>query len=229
MAERYVSSLTSRRSPLPRPIIPPHLPPHRLLLVDDDPVLRETLTDLLENEGFRVTTAASGEEAEASSGRHQPPFDLVLTDLVMPGKSGMDVLQKALAINPSCTVLVLSGFGSVREATEAMDLGPTAWATKPLQLDQFRNTLRRLMERIELVTERDELRAKVKALQARVETLEATKGRMEMLAHRIAPSPDAPSEALGDLERLADLKARGLLTEEQFETAKKALLARWLA
>ncbi len=213
----------------PHPIIPPNLPPHRLLLVDDDPVLRETLTGLLENEGFRVTGAASGEEAEDILTAARPPFDLVLTDLVMPGKSGMDVLQKALTLNPICTVLVLSGFGSVREATEAMDLGAYGLVSKPLQLDQFRNTLRRLMERIELVTERDELRAKVRKLQARVETLEATKGRMEMLAHRISPSSEAPSEALGDLERLGDLKARGLLTEEQFETAKKAWLSRWLA
>ena len=147
----------------------------------------------------------------------------------MPGKSGMDVLQKALLVNSRCTVLVLSGFGSVREATEAMDLGAYGLVSKPLQLDQFRNTLRRLMERIALVTERDELRAKVKTLQSRVETLEATKGRMEMLANRISPASDASSEALGDLERLANLKTRGLLTDDQFETAKKALLARWLA
>ena len=191
-------------------------------------MLRETLTDLLENEGFRVTSAASGEEAEDILQAAKPPFDLVLTDLVMPGKSGMDVLQKALSVSPSCTVLVLSGFGSVREATEAMDLGAYGLVAKPLQLDQFRNTLRRLMERIELVTERDELRTKVKTLQARVVALEATKGRMEMLANRISPSSETPSEALGDLERLANLKTRGLLTDEQFETAKKALLARWL-
>lgn len=212
-----------------RPIVPSHLPPHRLLLVDDDPVLRETLTVLLENEGFRITSAASGEEAEAILQATRPPFDLVLTDLVMPGKSGMDVLQKALAVNPSCTVLVLSGFGSVREATEAMDLGAYGLVTKPLQLDQFRNILRRLMERIELVTEREELRVKVKALQARVEALEATKGRMEMLADSISPSSESPSEPLTDLERLATLKTRGLLTDDQFETAKKALLARWFA
>jgi len=213
---------------VPRPIVPAHLPPHRLLLVDDDPVLRETLTDLLQNEGFRVTNAASGEEAEQILVATRPPFDLVLTDLVMPGKSGMDVLQKALALNPSCTVLVLTGFGSVREATEAMDLGAYGLVNKPLQLDQFRNTLRRLMERIELITERDDLRNEVKRLQARVDALAATQGRMEMLAHRIAPASEAPSEALGDLERLASLKARGLLSDDQFESAKKALLARWL-
>jgi multidrug resistance efflux pump len=51
---------------------------------------------------------------------------------------------------------------------------------------------------------------------------------MEMLAQRISPAPEAASEALGDLERLAGLRTRGLLSEEQFENAKKALLSRWL-
>lgn len=211
------------------PVIPPHLPPHRLLLVDDDPVLRETLTELLTNEGFRVTSAGSGEEAERLLTAARPCFDLVLTDLVMPGKSGMDVLRAALKVDPSCTVLVLSGFGTVREATEAMDQGAYGMVTKPLHLDQFRNILRRLMERIELIHERDHLRARVKELEARVEGLEATQGRMEMLAQRINPAAAEPgSETLGDLERLGGLRGRGLLTDEQFEAAKKALLHRWL-
>ncbi|MBK8794857.1 MAG: response regulator [Holophaga sp.] len=214
---------------MPPPVIPPHLAPHRLLLVDDDPVLLETLTDLLRHEGFQVTTAGSGEGAERLLMAANPPFDLVLTDLVMPGKSGMDVLKKALEVNPSCTVLILSGFGSVREATEAMDQGAYGMATKPLHLDHFRNMLRRLMERIELIHERDHLRTRVAELQRAVDSLEATKGRMEMLANRINPAADSGSEALGDLERLAGLKSRGMLSEEQFEAAKKALFSRWLA
>jgi len=197
--------------------------------VDDDPVLLETLTGLLQHEGFNVTTAESGEGAERLLARAQPPFDLVLTDLVMPGKSGMDVLRKALEVNPSCTVLILSGFGTVREATEAMDQGAYGMVTKPLHLDQFRNMLRRLLERTALIHERDHLRILVKELQSRVESLEATKGRMEMLAHRINPMADSGSEALSDLERLAGLKARGMLTEEQFDAGKKALLSKWLA
>jgi len=213
----------------PNPIVPPHLPPHRLLLVDDDAVILETLTDLLQNEGFQVTRAANGEDAEQLLRKAVPSFDLVLTDLVMPGKSGMDVLETALKVNPGCTVLMLTGFGSVREATEAVDRGAYGLVNKPLQLEHFRNTLRRLMERTELISERDALRRQVKELQVRVELLEATKGRMEMLAQRISQSPESTSEALSDLERLAGLKSRGLLSEEQFETAKKALMARWLS
>jgi len=78
------------------------------------------------------------------------------------------------------------------------------------------------------IPERDHLRKGFQELQAMIDSLEATKGRMEMLAHRINPMADSGSEALGDLERLAGLKARGMLTEDQFEVAKKALLSRWL-
>ena len=212
-----------------RPIIPPHHAPPRLLVVDDDPILRETLSSLLEQEGFLVTAAASGEEAEVKLVKQQPPFDLLITDLVMPGKGGMDVLRAALQVNPSCTALVLTGFGSVREATEAMDLGAFDFVTKPIQIDAFRNTLRRLVEHQLLTHERDELRLKVAELEQRLNRQEATLGRMEMLANRITPAgPVEGASQLGDLERLASLRSRGMLTEEQFEAAKRSLLARWL-
>lgn len=213
-----------------KPVVPAHLSAPRLLLVDDDPVLRETLSTVLEGEGFRVTVAASGEEAEEKLAAELPPFDLVITDLVMPGKGGMDVLRSALKVDPSCTVLVLTGFGSVREATEAVEEGAFGLVTKPLQVDQFRNTLRRLVERMALIHERDHLRVEVKRLHGRVEELEAVMGRMEMLARQITPKRQGlAGEGLEDLQRLASLKERGLLTEDQFESTKKALLARWQA
>ncbi len=192
---------------------------------------RETLSTLLQGEGFHVTTAATGEAAEKILKEAHPPFDLVITDLVMPGKSGMDVLKMALKMNPSCTVLVLTGFGSVREATEAMELGAFDFVTKPMQIDQFRNTLRRLMERRTLAHERDELRARVKELTERAERLETTLGRMEILANQITPVSSAQppvEDPLADLERMAALKTKGLLSDEEFEQAKKSLLSRWL-
>ena len=213
-----------------RPIVPPHLPSPSLLLVDDDPMPRETLSTLLSAEGFQVVTASTGEEAERKLKAEQPPFDLVITDLVMPGKTGMDVLKCALHSNPSCTVLVLTGFGSVREATEAMELGAFDFVTKPMQIDQFRNTLRRLMERRTLTHERDELKAKVKALKERAERLETTLGRMEILANSIAPTGVvAKPDALMDLERLAALKSKGMLSDDEYEHGKKNLLSRWLS
>lgn len=208
------------------PVIAPHLPPQRLLLVDDDAVLLETLQELLAGEGFQVTSATSGEAAEHLLLTARPPFELVLTDLVMPGKSGMEVLQTALMLNPSCTVLVLSGFGTIREATEAMDRGAYGLVNKPLQMEPFRQTLRRIVERIHLIAERDSLKTKVWELQARVDALQAIQGRMEMLAQRMNPRP-AESNPL-NLQDVANLHTRGLLSDEQFEAAKKSILAKWL-
>lgn len=210
------------------PIVPPHLASPRLLLVDDDPVLRDTVGALLQTEGFQVQTAGSAEAAMPVLRQAHPPYDFVITDLVMPGKSGLSVLQQALKINPSCTVLILTGFGSVREATDAMDLGAFDLVTKPIQVDHFRNTLRRLLERSLLLHEKEDLQAKVRALEARIDDLQATQGRMEILAQRITPlQPElGTGSVLEELERLAGLRARGLLSESQFESAKSAVLGR---
>jgi DNA-binding NtrC family response regulator len=212
------------------PIIPSHLPPQRLLLVDDDPLLLGTLRELLDGEGFQVTLADSGEAAETLLRQARPPFELVLTDMVMPGKSGMDVLRTALELNPGCTVLVLSGFGTLKEATAAMDQGAYGMVNKPLQLEAFRQTLRRIVERTHLVVERDALKAQVAELAQRLETMEALQGRMEMLAQLMTPGPAEPSRNdLKELHDLAGLHTRGQLTDEEFEAAKKSLLSKWLS
>jgi DNA-binding NtrC family response regulator len=208
--------------PVPSVSIPPHDPtPQPLLLVDDDLILLDTLREFLANEGFAVTVAASGEEAEDLLAGAAPPFDLVLTDLVMPGKTGMDVLKSALKWNPGCTVLVLSGYGTVREATEAMEKGAFGMVSKPLQLEAFRQTLRRILERTRLIRERDQLTKRVAELEERNARLEAIQGRMEMLAQRMAPS----GPRVDRLQVLKDLRARGILEPATFEAAWKAVLA----
>ena len=119
---------------------------------------------------------------------------------------------------------------TVRAVRRALELGAFDFVTKPMQIDQFRNTLRRLMERRDLAHERDELRAQVKTLTERAERLETTLGRMEILANQMAPSVGAVKpDALADLERLATLRGKGMLSDEEFEHGKKNLLARWLS
>lgn len=206
---------------IPVPTPPPDPQPQPLLLVDDDLILLDTLREFLANEGFAVTVAASGEEAEELLVAAASPFDLVLTDLVMPGKTGMDVLRTALNRNPGCTVLVLSGYGTVREATEAMELGAFGMVSKPLQLEAFRQTLRRILERTRLIRERDQLSKRVAELEERNARLEAIQGRMEMLAQRMAPT----GPRMDRLQVLKDLRARGILEQAAFDAAWKAVLA----
>ena len=101
--------------------VPEHWPHAAVLVVDDEPGMRHFLEKTLAPRAGQVFAAASAEEAEALLRRHR--FNLVILDISMPGKSGMDVLRTALKVDPSCTVLVLTGFGSVREATEAVEEG----------------------------------------------------------------------------------------------------------
>jgi hypothetical protein len=126
-------------------------------------------------------------------------------------------------------VLVLTGYGTLKEATEAMDRGAYGLVNKPLQLESFRQTLRRIVERTSLIVERDALKAQVQDLTRRVEAMETIQGRMEMLAQVMAPGPaETERKDLKELHELAALHTRGQLSDEEFETAKKSLLSRWL-
>jgi hypothetical protein len=110
-----------------------------------------------------------------------------------------------------------------------MDEGAYGLVNKPLQLEAFRQTLRRIVERTHLIMERDTLKAQVRDLTQRVETMETLQGRMEMLAQVMTPEPADGRRDLTDLQSLANLHTRGQLTDEEFEAAKKTLLAKWLS
>jgi len=123
----------------------------RLLLVDDDEAACQLLAEVLERESYEVVRALSVEEAEARLGR-EGPFDAVLTDLRMPGASGLDLLRTVRARDPEALVLVLTAFGDASAAGEAIRAGAHDFISKPYDLDALRETLRRAMERRRLAT-----------------------------------------------------------------------------
>jgi two-component system, NtrC family, response regulator AtoC len=102
----------------------------RILVVDDEAGIREFLADALEMAGHEVTPAASAEEAARALDRRS--FDLVFTDLRMPGKDGMWLLRKLRAEQPEVEVVVLTAHGSVDSAVEAMKLGAFEYLQKPI-------------------------------------------------------------------------------------------------
>lgn len=202
--------------------VPPAIdPPPRLLCVDDDPLCREALASLLTQEGFDATCAASGEEGVAHLRAARPAFALVLTDLVMPGLSGLDVLREARRCDADCAVLVVTGFAQTREAREALEQGAFELIAKPLSPEALRGSLRRLRERCRLLEARRTLQARVVELEGRCAALQGALHRLERLSPRLVPQA-----SLGDLERLGALRAQGLLTESEFLEAKRDLLPR---
>ena len=117
----------------------------RVLLVDDDPGLLRTLQVLLEDEGgYTVVTAASGEGALAEQ-RGSGPFDVVVTDVSMPGMGGMALLRELRQLRPELPVLMMTAFGSVASAVEAMKLGAYQYLTKPIEPDELLMQLERAL------------------------------------------------------------------------------------
>ncbi|MEW6509729.1 MAG: sigma-54 dependent transcriptional regulator [Bacteroidota bacterium] len=115
-----------------------------ILVVDDDKAFRVATKTLLEDEGFVVATAASGDEALTKMETEQ--FDLVLSDMVMGKMSGVELLANVKAKRPDLPVIMVTGFGSIQTAVEAMRLGASDYLTKPSNNDELLIKIRRALE-----------------------------------------------------------------------------------
>ena len=106
-----------------------------LLLVDDDGVYRERLAKAITARGYEVRTAADAEAAVALAEAESP--ELAVLDLRMPGESGLDLLRRLKAIDPTTKILMLTGYGSIATALEAVRLGAVHYLTKPVDVDEI--------------------------------------------------------------------------------------------
>ncbi len=133
-----------------------------LLVADDDPGLRESLERTLTREGYRVVLASDGRAAleRVQAGG----IDLIVTDLKMPGLTGLELLRAAKAIAPDVDVILLTAFGTVEEAVKAMKDGAYDFLTKPFRREQ-------LLKLVDKALERRALIEKNKALQQRLDDL----------------------------------------------------------
>ncbi len=108
---------------------------HRLLVVEDEPLLRITIADALRKEGWTVDVAEDGAKGAAAFEQHM--HDLVLTDLVMPRLGGMDLLKRIKALQPETTVIIITAHGTVDRAVEAMREGAADFIAKPFSMAQL--------------------------------------------------------------------------------------------
>ena len=181
--------------------------PATLLVADDDPGLRESLERTLTREGYRVVLASDGRAAleRVQAGG----VDLIVTDLRMPGLTGLELLRAAKAIMPDVDVILLTAFGTVEEAVKAMKDGAYDFLTKPFRREQLIKLVDKALERRDLIEQN-------KALKKQLEDLRA-KGQM------IGSSP-AYRRMLSLVEQVADSSATILIQGES--GAGKELVAR---
>ena len=118
-----------------------------ILIVDDEESILNSLRKDLVSENYSVTTALSGEEALKSL--HSNHFDLVISDLVMPGIDGIRVLQEAKTIDPEISVIILTGYGDMTSAIAALRVGADDYLLKPCDIDELLLRITRSFEKQE--------------------------------------------------------------------------------
>lgn len=121
---------------------------YSILLIDDDPLILKGTGNDLERKGYQVTTVDSGEKAIALL--EKDTVDLVITDLVMAPVNGLGVLEKSKEINPEMMVIILTGFGDMTSAIEALRLGADDYMLKPCLPEEMYFRISRCLEKLEL-------------------------------------------------------------------------------
>ncbi|MDA8215879.1 MAG: endopeptidase La [Nitrospiraceae bacterium] len=117
----------------------------QILVVDDEEIARKNLTHILTKENYAVAIASDGEEA--SKELEASEFDVVITDLKMPGMDGMEILEKIRTRHPDTKVIMITGYATVPSAVEAMQKGAFHYISKPFKLDEVRSTVRNALEK----------------------------------------------------------------------------------
>ncbi len=132
-----------------------------VLIVDDERDSRELLADFCRTLGFTVATAQDGRAAIAAVQRAPNQFGVVLTDLNMPGADGFDVLRAARAANPTCYVVMITGYATLDSAVRAVKEGAYDFLAKPFAFGQLELVLTRVRDRMALEQENRDLNQQV--------------------------------------------------------------------
>jgi DNA-binding NtrC family response regulator len=116
----------------------------KILVAEDEPTLREGIATAFEDRGWQVTQVADGDEA--ASRLEDEIFDLVITDYKMPGKSGIEILKRCKMLNESTLALVMTAYGTVETAIEALKAGAFDYVLKPFNLEELELKVERALE-----------------------------------------------------------------------------------
>jgi DNA-binding NtrC family response regulator len=117
-----------------------------ILVVDDEPEIGDIVTRVLQRDKYRVLTASSATEALRIIGEQKAPIDLVITDLVMPGIGGRELVWRLQELCPGVCVILLSGYADVDGALQMMDNVPSVFLQKPVDLELLSTTVRELLD-----------------------------------------------------------------------------------
>jgi len=221
--------------------------PLRILLVDDYIPSRNVLEEFLEGDDFCIVTAENG--LEAIHAMEKNGFDLVISDLKMPGANGIEVMRKAKEANSDVQVIIITGYASLETAIEAIKEGAYDYITRPFKLDEMKVVVENACEKIRLMKENQRL---IQNLEEVYQRMQNPQKKQIAATSRKEPRKDE-KEALGsfldfrsvvganlplamqkrrtdkgyvlvELEKLGELRKEGVLSDDEFERCKRKIL-----
>ena len=155
----------------------------KILITDDDMDLRELLTEAVRNWGYEVSVAKEGEEALRKLRMER--FDIVITDLMMPGMDGLVLLQKIKELDKEILVIIITGYATIETAVKAIETGAYDYITKPFRLDELMIVIKNACERLRLVLQNRGL----------LEELRTAYGEIAVLKKALSPGDQTQQEA----------------------------------
>jgi len=164
-----------------------------ILVVDDERAIQDSLAWCLRTDGHEVRTAEDGEEAMAIMASQH--FDVVISDIIMPGVSGLDLLRKSRALHPRTLVVLITAYATVETAVEALREGACDYVLKPFKLDDLRSRVQRLLEYRATLQESAQFRGAVECA-ALDKTLFGESAAMRAVRAQVAKAGPASSNVL---------------------------------
>lgn len=173
-----------------------HINPQHILVVEDDDALRAGLQEFMVEQGLHITCSRDGEEALQIIHRAKEPFDVVLTDLVMPRKNGLEVLRVTKQHSPKTQVVIMTGFASLETAIDSMHQGAFDYITKPFQFVEIEIVLGKIAERKKLIDENLKLSESIESLNSRLELLKDNRAKFDRFITETSEKLDQQSQKI---------------------------------
>lgn len=182
----------------------------KILITDDDMDLRELLTEAVKNWGYEVSVARDGDEALRKLRMER--FDIVITDLMMPGMDGLTLLQKIKDLDKEILVIIITGYATIETAVKAIESGAYDYIAKPFRLDELMIVIKNACERLRLVLQN----------RALLEELRTAYGEMAILKKALSAGAEPQPEGVVDASLQDPASIEGLKPARYQEYLREA-------